>query len=602
MMAAPDKSATQHLDVPWRKTFRRLLAAAGASGGQLRRSLFGLSAAAATQGLALACLVPLFSAVIADRDPKTAIAWLVAMSALSLAAIAIRWRAQGFDYSGQMSKATHDLRLRLGEQLRRMPLEKLQDRRSGEINATLLGNVDENFSYTLIVSDLIFTALVTPLVASLAVLFYDWKLGLLLLAIFPAIIPLYRWRRPVHARGRRALDDMHQRMNADIVEYVQGLPAVRAARRSGERAATLKHTFDELETLQTVEHRASANPNVIIASIVEIGLLVVVAAGVMLVIIGQTEIAVLAAVAVMVSRFAEPLATFVTYTVVIEMIEAALDRIDLLLAEKPLPRKLPERQPDGAEIRFEEVTFQYMKSNRPALENFSAILPPRSLTALVGPSGSGKSTIARLLLRHADPQHGSVRIGGADVREIRQEKLNALTSVVFQDVYLFDDTVLNNIRMARPDASDAEVESAARSACCTEFIEKLPEGWRTRIGDVGGKLSGGERQRLSIARALLKDAPIVILDEPTAVLDSQSERAVQTAIDALVRDKTVLVIAHRLSTVAGADRILVLDEGRVIESGRHAELLAANGRYRAMWDIQSQTRRWRRAEDALATK
>lgn len=228
-----------------------------------------------------------------------------------------------------------------------------------------------------------------------------------------------------------------------------------------------------------------------------------------------------------------------------------------------------------------------------SLRDFSAVLPTRGLTALVGPSGSGKTTLTRLLLRHGDPQKGRVTIGGVDVRAIPPDELNSMISVVFQDVYLFDDTVLANIHMARPDASDAEVEAAARAAHCLDFIERLPLGWHTPLGDIGGRLSGGERQRISIARALLKDAPVVILDEPTAALDTESEVAVQRAIDALVRDKTVIVIAHRLSTIVGADRILVIEDGRLVEQGRHDELLARTGRYRALWDAQLAAKNWR---------
>jgi len=220
------------------------------------------------------------------------------------------------------------------------------------------------------------------------------------------------------------------------------------------------------------------------------------------------------------------------------------------------------------------------------------------MTALVGPSGSGKSTLARLLLRHFDPQNGHVAIGGVDVRQIAPHQLNALVSIVFQDVYLFDDTVLANIQMARPDATQQEVEAAARMAQCSEFIARLPQGWNTRLGDMGARLSGGERQRISIARALLKNAPIIILDEPTAALDTQSERAVQAAIDTLVREKTVICIAHRLSTIAGADQILVLDGGQLVQSGTHAQLLQQEGRYRRMWQAQQQVKNWHVGESA----
>ena len=180
-----------------------------------------------------------------------------------------------------------------------------------------------------------------------------------------------------------------------------------------------------------------------------------------------------------------------------------------------------------------------------------------------------------------------------DVRAIEAETLNRLISVVFQDVHLFDDTVLNNIRMARPEASDDEVREAARKAHCLDFIDALPQGWQTRLGETGSRLSGGERQRISIARALLKDAPIVILDEPTAALDTESERAVQQAIETLVQDRTVVVITHRLSTVAGAGQIMVIDDGHVVESGTHDELLSRNGRHARLWHAQQQAKQWR---------
>ncbi|WYX38106.1 ATP-binding cassette domain-containing protein [Achromobacter xylosoxidans] len=204
----------------------------------------------------------------------------------------------------------------------------------------------------------------------------------------------------------------------------------------------------------------------------------------------------------------------------------------------------------------------------------------------MGPSGSGKTTLTRLLMRHADPQRGAVRIGGVDIRSLPAADLNRLISTVFQDVHLFDDTVLGNIGMARPDASEADIHAAARAAHCLDFIERLPQGWQTRLGEAGGRLAGGERQRLSIARAILKNAPIVILDEPTAALDTESELAVQAAIDTLVADRSVIVIAHRLSTIVAADRILVFEDGRITQRGTHAQLLAVPGRYRQMWLAQ----------------
>lgn len=577
---------------PWRETYRQLLRSVGSRGPALRKSLIGLFLAAALQGLALGCIVPLFIAVLSRPDADAARFWLIAMSCLMIAATVFRWRAQAFDYDGSMAEATHDLRTLLGEQLRRMPLEAIQDKRAGEMNATLLGNVDENLNYTLLILNLILVALVTPFATALFLMAFDWRLGIALLLMFPAIVPLYRWRRPVFGANMRLLADAHERTSADIVEYTQGISVLRASCSAGLKAARLQAGFEHLEQIQTLGHRKSSKPDILVTSIVEVGLMLIFALGVLWVLGGTLDIAILAAVFVIVVRFADPLATFVVYTAILELIEAALERIETMLAVPALPQKPAAARPESHDVMFERVTFRYVQASTPSVTDFTALLSARSLTALVGPSGSGKTTLTRLLLRHADPQAGRVLIGGVDIRTIPPDELNSLISVVFQDVYLFDDTVLANVRMARPDASEAEVEAALRAAQCLEFIEHLPQGLNTPLGDIGGRLSGGERQRISIARALLKNAPIVILDEPTAALDTESELAVQRAIDTLVQDKTVIVIAHRLSTIVGADRILVMEEGRLAETGSHRELLAAGGRYRAMWDAQQSVKAW----------
>lgn len=563
---------------------------------KLRASLTGLALAAIAQGLALACLMPLFQALIPSAGWRAALPWLLAMTGLMLASAVIRWWAQGFDYRGDMVRNTHELRSELGAQLRRIPLEALQDKRAGGVNATLLGNVDETLSYILTIANMMATALLTPLTVALAALWFDWRMGLVLLLVFPLLIPLYRWRRPAYGRGMRMLADAHERTSADILEYVQGLPVLRATCCTGEKAQRLQASFAHLEKIQTIGQRKGAKPNLILATVMELAILLVVFLGAWFVAQGSLDIAVLAALMVIVARFGEPLATFVLYSKVIDLIEAALGKIDALLAIKPLPQQAPTGMPCEFSIDFIGVEFAYAGQPQSTLKGFSAQLPARRMSALVGPSGSGKTTVTRLLMRHADPQAGRVLIGGVDIRTLSPEQLNGLISVVFQDVYLFDDTILDNIRMARPQASDEEVEAAARAAHCHEFITRLPEGYQTRVGDIGGRLSGGERQRISIARAMLKNAPIVVLDEPTAALDTESEVAVQRAIDALVRERTVIVIAHRLSTIAAADQILVIDEGRVVESGRHAELLAGNGRYARMWQAQQSVKHWRVGE------
>ena len=584
----------QHTHItPWRETLRQLLRSAQPHSRAFARSLWMILTAAILHGLALACIIPLFQALLDGHTPNwhTALLWLVLILLLTLTVQTLRWQAQDFDYAGMQADAIHNLRTRLGEQLRRMPLLKLQSRRTGELSAVLLGNVDENLNYTLTICGGLINGVVTPLVSALATLLWDWKLGLAMLLVFPAIIPLHRWRRPQQQKVVRELNDAHTRCHGDIIEYTQGLAVLRASRATGSHAGQLQDTVEWLERLQVNSQRQGIKANVVISSVTEAGMLLIMAAGVTWVTQGQLDLTTLAAVTIMLVRFAEPLALVFIMTGIIEHIETALIQIDELLAIEPLPQQTPAQVPQQFDIRFDDVTFAY--EARPVLSGFSATLPARSMTALVGPSGGGKTTVTRLLMRHADPQHGTVTIGGVDVRAIEPERLNRLVSVVFQDVYLFDDTVLANIRMARPEATDAEVHAAARAAHCLEFIERLPQGWNTRIGETGGRLSGGERQRLSIARALLKDAPIVVLDEPTAALDTESERAVQRAIETLVKNRTVIVIAHRLSTIAGAGQIIVVDQGKALETGTHEALLADNGRYAALWAAQQRAKQWR---------
>lgn len=575
----------------WWHTYRQLERVTGSQVLHFRRCCLSLLAAAVAQGLALACLFPLLSAFTRAAAAREIAIWLTIMTFLSLLTLVLRWYGQGFEYRGQLAAATHELRMRLGEQLRSMPLSTLQSARAGDINALLLGSVDENLNYMLAIVNQLLLAIVTPVVIALIMLVVEWRLGVSLLLLFPVIALLYRWRRPAFAHTMQALAEANQQTSADIVEYVQGLAVLRTSCQQAERTSALRQRFQHLQQIQTSSHRRGAKPGAVVASVVELGLQGVLILGISGVVVGAWDAAIVAAMMVIVVRFSEPLATFVSYTAVLELIETALRRIDDLLAIEPLPLHQPVAVPTTYAITFEQVGFHYVDEAEPVLDEVNIMLPEKGMTALVGPSGSGKTTITRLLMRHADPQRGRICIGGVDIRHIPTRELNRLISVVFQDVYLFDDSVLANIRMARPEASDAEVERAAEAAQCLEFIQRLPQGWQTRLGDIGGRLSGGEQQRISIARALLKEAPIVILDEPTAALDTESELAVQRAIDRLVQDKTVIVIAHRLSTIVGAHRILVVEKGVISQQGTHRELRLAEGRYRALWNAQQKSKR-----------
>ncbi|MCG8348698.1 MAG: ABC transporter ATP-binding protein/permease [Chloroflexales bacterium] len=575
------------------ETYRRMLQAAGPVGPQLRMSQLLFALAAAAQGAAFACFYPLLRALFASPlNPTTVLGWFGVMTLLALVNMGLLWRAHAFDFNGPTADVTHDLRLRLGVQLRRMPLEELYRRRSGDLTDVLAGNVDQVTTPMGMLSSLVICTLVVPVVAVLVTLFIDWRLAVVMAIIFPLGLPIYRWIRRITGMEFRESTEAHAQTAAEIVEYTQGLPVLRSVNQVGAQARRLQQMLAHLRAVQVRANLRGAWPALLMASVVEIGILMVLALGAWFVLGGALDAAALAALLVIAVRFSEPLAILANITAVYDYMESGLERIEALLAVPPLPVKSPQQEITRFDISFDNVTFGY-GSEPPTLCQVSFRLPENSLTALVGPSGVGKTTVTRLISRYADPQSGVIQIGGVDVRTVEPTDLMRHIAVVFQDVYLFDDTIRNNIRMAKPDATDAEVEAAAQAANCHEFIARLPDGYDTQVGDIGGALSGGERQRVSIARAILKDAQIVLLDEPTAALDTESEVAVQRAIDRLVQNKTVIVIAHRLSTVVGADQILVFDDGRIVEQGHHSDLLAQGGKYAAMWSAQQRAKGWR---------
>ncbi len=578
---------------PLRQTWQRMLLAAGQEAKVLKKSIFFTIVAAVAQGLAFACFYPLFSALFATPiDGKKALFWLTTLIFFTLVDTLGRWFAREFDYSESFAAITHELRMNLGEQLRRIPLEILYSKRSGELAAVLAGSVDEVVMPMGIMSSAFLSIIITPVVAALATFFVDWRLAICMLVIFPLAIPFYRERRRVKGKEMRELAEINANLQGELVEYVQGLSVLRSVNRTGKRQQRLARVLDHLRKVQRQDVLASVRPQLLSSTFVQGGLLIIVGLGLHFVLSGSLELASLAALLVIVVRFTEPIAILFGLITVFDLMEAGFARVEETLAIEPLSVEQPAQVPDRFDVCFDKVSFAYTGAEGNVFKDVSFSVPERSLTALVGPSGTGKTTVTRLLMRYADPQSGTIRIGGRDIRSMEPETLMSCVSVVFQDVYLFDDTIAANIRMGRQNASDKEVEAAARAAHCDEFIDRLPERYNTRVGDIGGRLSGGERQRISIARAILKNAPIVILDEPTAALDTESEVAVQKAVDTLVRERTVFVIAHRLSTIAAADKILVFDQGRLAEEGTHKELLAAGGRYQAMWQAQEQIKHW----------
>ena len=515
------------------------------------------------------------------------------MTALAGVELSFRWYGHDFDFSGTIVDVTHRLRLDLGEKLKTMPLEKMYKYKTGTLNYIFAVGVEYAVLSIGIISSIILQAVIPPAIVIIITFLIEWRLAVAMLLLFCLAVPVQKWHRSGSSREKTANAEALSMLESDVLEYVQGLPVLRSTNQTGEKSAGLQTSIIRLRKVQAKGIMGKTAPAIMMSGIVETGLVAVLALGVLMITDGRLSLSAAAALLVIISRFSEPLSMFTNLAQVVDITDAAFTKIKELLFTENMTVYSPAAVPETFEIEFDDVSFAYDKEEQYALQNVSLTIPAGKLTALVGPSGSGKTTITKLIMRYADPKAGVVKIDGTNLTHISSGDLMKNISVVFQDVYLFDDTILNNIRMGNPDASDGQVKEAAEKAFCHEFISRLPDGYDTQVGDIGGALSGGEKQRISIARAILKDAPIVMLDEPTAALDTESEVAVQKAIDALVTtDKTVIVIAHRLSTVAGADNILVVENGRISEQGNHTELMAVQGKYFSMWNAQQRVKEW----------
>jgi ATP-binding cassette subfamily B protein len=434
-------------------------------------------------------------------------------------------------------------------------------------------------------------ALTMPLLLLVFLAICDWKLAAAAAIVIPVALPLvwiavrlidYLGRKQQKARVEAA---------SRMIEYIQGIRLVKAFRLQGEKFDRLKKAFHRL-SVDSIRLEGCAGPTLVLAPFVlNTGLTLIMLLGYHRLEAGTLSLPLYVMFLILVPRLYEPLIHALVFIGELNYMKLGVQRIENLRTTQLLSEPDTPAHIEHFGIDLSHVTFSYR--GHPVLRDVSFSMPARSLTALVGPSGSGKTTITRLITRFWDVDEGGVRIGGKDIHALSSDDLLSHISMVFQDVYLFQDTIYNNIRLGRPEATPEQIEAAARAACCHDFIEQLPEKYQTMVGEGGSTLSGGEKQRISIARAILKDAPIVLLDEATAALDPENEHFIQGAINDLVRNKTVVVIAHRLHTIVGADQIVVLDAGEVVDTGTHAELLARPGLYATLWEEQQRMKSWK---------
>ena len=481
-------------------------------------------------------------------------------------------------------------RLSLAERLRKLPLGYFGKRDLADLTETLMGDVNRMEHVWSHVLGYLYGAYISTAIIAVCLLVYDWRLTIACLWGVPVAFGLLFGTRKISARASERTKQAAIRVSDGIQEALENVREIRATNQEVRYLAGLNQKIDDHEKV-TIQGELGTGIFVNAASVImRLGVATTILAGASLILSGQIDFMLLFLFLLVITRVYAPFDQSLALIAELFVSQVSADRMNEIY-DTPTAEGAEVFQPKGHDIVFDHVGFAYDKKK--VLDGVSFTAREGEVTALVGPSGSGKSTCARLAARLWDVTEGTIRVGGVDISTVDPEALLTDYSMVFQDVVLFDDTVMENIRLGKRGATDQEVRAAAEAANCGEFIRRLPQGYDTPIGENGAKLSGGERQRISIARALLKNAPIVLLDEATASLDVENETKVQGALSRLLAGKTVLVIAHRMRTVAGADHIVVLENGHVAEQGTPAELMERGGLYRRMVELQSESARWK---------
>lgn len=486
-------------------------------------------------------------------------------------------------------------RIALGDRLRNVPMGFFHDNSVGDITATVTTDLNFLENYSMHILDKVTTGVLSMIVMAGCILAFDWRIGLIFVAGILLSFPIYSHMQ----KKGKALSAKRQKIQSEAVaatlEYVQGISVVKSFNMCDKNLSDIEDAYESNAAASYGVERVFTPLNMTYSMVFRISACMIMLCAGILAVGGDLSFANLAVILIASFTIFNPIEVMGQMTTMIRTMDAALDRVERIKQAKKIDENGRDIPLDSFDIGFEHVSFAYENGN-PILKDVSFSIPQGSMTAIVGPSGGGKTTITRLIARFWDVQEGSIAIGGHDVKEFTCDSLLKNMSMVFQNVYLFHDTIENNIKFGCPDATHEQVVEAAKKACCHDFISALPQGYDTVIGEGGSTLSGGEKQRISIARAMLKDAPIILLDEATASVDPENEVHLQQAISALVKNKTLIVIAHRLSTIRDADQILVVDNGKIVEKGVHAELIQQKGIYQKFWNIRQKARNWKLAQ------
>ena len=556
---------------------------------------------AMVQGVLLALLIPIFHALLQPQpDFGAAGPWL----AFGAVCLIVYWLLSaiatpvGFAASIELGDS---LRHRVMEHVTRLPLgwftpdQNARLSRAVTVDTTAIGHLAVELGSPAI------TATIVPLSIIVISFFIDWRMALVFAAIAPLAFITLKRAGDIASKADVELDVASTELAGRAIELGQAQIVLRAAGQAERGSARMQSALDAHRDVYLEGLRKSMVPDLTYTGTVTLGFTAILLLGAWLLTSGEIGLIDAIVLLILAVRFMEPLGVQIELIGALRAMDNAVARVRSILDTKALPEALePVRDIEDASISFENVTFGY--GDTLALDNVSFDCAPGTMTALVGPSGSGKTTVTRLIARFHDVDSGTIRIGGHDLREIDSAALMEEIAIVFQDVYLFDTTIEENLRVANPEATEDEFTAAARAARLNEVVSRLPQGWQTRVGEGGAQLSGGERQRVSIARAFLKQARIVLIDEASSALDPENERAVSEAIAELSRDKerTVLVIAHRPATLSKVDRVIALVEGKVAECGDPGELRRQGGTFARLFQQYESARKWHIARPSVA--